>query len=346
VLGYPAWFALEGAQHIVGPSQQSVPGIDVVNTILPATTRLLAGRWPGLMRPAFVQQGDMAFIGIPLLVVLVGVVVAMWRRPVVRFAGIFGGAAWVLALGPRLIIDGRDTTIPLPFALLQRLPLVQDLIPSRLMLFGDLAAAVILAVGVDRLVSLPPRSGGAHGRRRSRAVGPAAATVVAALGLVFVIPVTGYAAAGTTVADQFLDGAATRQMPPDGVALTYPYPVPPEARAMIWQADSGLSFSLLGGYALRPFTNPRDNKLPAMLPPKAVQDLLLHAWPAKLPGSTAASFAVARAELPVFVAEYHVTTILVDEAGADPQLVVALCRRVYGAPQRYGKLLVWADLTR
>jgi hypothetical protein len=347
VLGYPVWYALRGREHLLGRTQPQLPGIDVLSALLPATHRLVGGRWPGLTMSTLGPQGDMAFVGVPLLVILACVVVAERRSPVVRFAAVFGTVAWVFALGPHLLIDGHQTKVPLPFSIVEHLPLLWDLVPGRLMLFVDMAAAVILAVGTDRVMTLATDRGrldkARFGSWRSRR---GAAIAMGMVGLIFVVPVTAYPTAGTGVAGYFLNGAASRTIPLNGVVLAYPYPKPPQAQAqaMIWQADSGLRFSLLGGDALRPFPVPQQDKLPAMLSPKAVLDILLGAWPATLPGSTSASLAEAEAELPAFAGRYHVTTILVDLAGRQPQRVVAMCRAVYGPPLRYGRLLVWHRL--
>jgi hypothetical protein len=344
LLAYPAWFALKGPQHILGRTQPPVRGIDLVDIVRAGSRQLLAAQWLGFIIKTSYQQGDMAFLGIPLLIILIIVVIVERRSRLVRYAAVFGMSAWVLALGPHLIVDGHKTKIALPFEVLDRLPVLQDLIPGRMMLYADLAAAVILAVGVDRLVRLPATLRN-HGVRAPRIwLGPLAATAVGLAGLVFVLPVTGYPDVSIGAARSFLDGRASTHIPANGVALAYPYPANPEARAMIWQAESGLRFSLLGGYALRPVHRALYDKQPAVLSPGAVIDTLLGAWPARLPGSAPASPARARAMLPMFVHRYHVTTLLVDLAGNRPHRVIDLFRDVYGRPLRLGRLLIWDDL--
>jgi hypothetical protein len=79
-----------------------------------------------------------------------------------------------------------------------------------------------------------------------------------------------------------------------------------------------------------------------MLEPKAVQDVLLASWPAWLKGSSwRVSLRAAEGALPTFVHRYHVSTILVDEAGRHPRQVVRMFTAVYGRPYRYGSLLIW-----
>jgi hypothetical protein len=341
-LAYPAWYALAGPRHISGATQAvNAPGIDLADVVLPVTRQVLAARWLGIPRVPVPFQGGTAFLGVPLLVVLLVVVLTCRRSPVVRFAAVFGGLAALLAMGSRLVVDGRTTSIPLPFALLTHLPVLQDVVPSRLTLFVDLAAAVILAVGVDRLVRA------VRTRRPWLALGRLAGGAFAALALAFVLPATTYLSAGIGVAASFRSPALLHALPANGVALTYPYPVYPENRAMIWQAESGMRFSLVGGYAVGPADGDLQTKLPPMLAPAVVPTAFERAWPATaVPGTGRPSLDAASDALPEFVARYDITSILVVRAGAEPGRVISLVTAVYGPPRRFGRLEVWTDLHR
>jgi hypothetical protein len=343
-LAYPAWYAVDGPQHILGRSQQAVEGIRLINVFLPSTHDLVAGRWPGSTAFAFNQQGDMAFLGIPLLAILAAVIVWQRRSRLVQFATVFGLASWVLSLGPTLQWHGRLTKIRLPFDVLDHLPLFQDLVPSRLMLFADLAAGIILAVGVDALMGWSRARSGEHGSASgANWASRLAGVVVGVVGVIFILPVSSTTVVSTGVAKYFADGKVDSHIPVDGVVLAYPYPMAPDAEAMVWAASDGLRFNLLGGYALRPYKLPQYNKQPAMLEPKAVQDVLLSSWPAALPGSSRkVTVRAAERALPTFVRKYDVTTLVVDQAGRRPQRVVRMFSAVYGRPYRLGSLLIWS----
>ena len=74
------------------------------------------------------------------------------RVPVVRFAAALGVVAWVLSLGERLHVAGDgDLRVPLPFALLAHVPVLQNMAAVRFSLYVVLCAALVLAVGLDRL---------------------------------------------------------------------------------------------------------------------------------------------------------------------------------------------------
>jgi hypothetical protein len=61
---------------------------------------------------------------------------------------LLGGSAFLLSLGPSLRVGGRDLGLPLPFALLQYVPMLQHLrAPSRFSILVVLALAVLLAAG-------------------------------------------------------------------------------------------------------------------------------------------------------------------------------------------------------
>ena len=163
----------------------TAPGIDALSTLLPSDGRVLAGLWPGWRTPAVPLLGDTAFLGLPLLVVVIWIVATNWEHRLTRAATAMGTTAWVLALGPRLVWHDHVTHIPLPFAVVTHLPVLEDVVPSRLTLFVDLAVATLLAIGADRLwVAIERR------HRRSATATLAAAVSAAALAL----PVAGYGA--------------------------------------------------------------------------------------------------------------------------------------------------------
>ena len=90
------------------------------------------------------------YLGLPLLVLLCYFVIRYRRVPLVATAAVIGLVAFVLGLGSRLTVAGKVVGIPLPFAVFTRLSILQNLEPARLSLYVQLAAAVIVAVGLDR----------------------------------------------------------------------------------------------------------------------------------------------------------------------------------------------------
>jgi hypothetical protein len=87
-----------------------------------------------------------------LALALLGLVVA-WRRPAVKFWVLSALIFWLLTLGPTLRVNGHDTGLPLPFALVARLPFFQgNRYPSRYSVMLVLSLAVLVAYGVKWLL--------------------------------------------------------------------------------------------------------------------------------------------------------------------------------------------------
>src|SRR5207302_424617 len=64
----------------------------------------------------------------------------------------------LLSMGPNLHVAGNSLSqVPLPWSLLSRLPLVQNLLPSRLAVFTDLGAALLVAFAVAHRTTHPSR---------------------------------------------------------------------------------------------------------------------------------------------------------------------------------------------
>src|SRR5439155_13992216 len=85
------------------------------------------------------------YVGIPLLLLLIVATALGWRRPLVRMAAALSVVAALLSMGPSLHVGGHVTPIPLPWAVLGRLPLFESAVPSRLMLFAFLGIGLLLA---------------------------------------------------------------------------------------------------------------------------------------------------------------------------------------------------------
>src|SRR4051812_45379224 len=89
------------------------------------------------------------YVGVPLLVLALAVVL-MWRRDtLVQFTGLLAAIVLLLALGPRANFAGHPLPVPLPWVVPQRLPLVQSILPARFALLLFLLLAVLVAVFVD-----------------------------------------------------------------------------------------------------------------------------------------------------------------------------------------------------
>ncbi len=258
LLAYPVWFALDGparlAGRIWGTPLVSYGGTNIVGYLFPqapseAVTQL-GHRYGGYQAPTL--SGQYLGLGVVVVLVLGGV---LWRRD--RRLWLFAAIGLVsvpLSFGLHL----HSWT---PWRLFVRLPLMENVIPSRFLVVTYLAVAVMLGLIVDHVHTAalrgrtgdPPVGGpgpdgvGASPRRRL-AAGLAALAVAAAA----VAPILAYEAdglplttTGVVVPSWFRSVAPT--LPARQVLLVFPVPFDLIQSAMTWQAVDGMRFAMVGG---------------------------------------------------------------------------------------------------
>ena len=229
--GYPLYVILLGPGRVSGALQGTGFVARPTSFLLPSSFELIGGRSTVL--------DSSVYIGVPLLILAVAVTIRMRRHPVVVAAAVTVACAMVLALGGNLTLHGVATGIPLPWIIPQSLPVLDNVLPVRLMVAGYLALAVIMAVFLDRVLEAP---------LRWRIAGLTAALVA----LVPLIPTLPISSAQYMIPPFFTDGAA-RQLPTTGSVLMTPYGTkgadyPPE----VWQAVSGMDFKTQIGMVFTP----------------------------------------------------------------------------------------------
>jgi hypothetical protein len=207
---------------------------------------IVPNRLSGIAPDAALRLGDRfeggreTYLGIPLLVVVVAVVVARRRDAFVRVGFGLLVVCLLLSLGARLRVAGRPTGVVLPWTAVEALPLVQNMVPSRLGLFAALFAGLLLAAAIDGLW----RRGGWAWR--------ALAVVTALVVLAPLVPAEPFRAWPVATPAFFTDGGV-RALPRDEVALVVPFPrVGRKNEAMVWQAEAGMWFKMPGGYFVGP----------------------------------------------------------------------------------------------
>jgi hypothetical protein len=246
----------------------------------------------------------------------------------------------VLSLGARLMVDGVDTHVPLPFALLDRLPVVQGASAGRFSLYTAFFVAVVVAVGLDRARD-------AISRRSPERRGPVLALVaVTAVCLAPLIPSFPYTEVATGVPAYFTTSAVDR-IPSGSVVLAYPYPYTPDDQAMLWEAVAGVRFRIIGGQAAVPGVGGGTTSEPETLQPTTAEALFLYAMygTARIQPRPPPLDATTLGYLREFCTRYDVGTIVVDPIGEHPALAVSFLTDALGAPpEREGGVEVWYDV--
>lgn len=352
VLGaFPVWEYLAGPQHVSGRQHPAATyqafQDDLLATVLPTGQQWLGGKSLHV-RGDVLTVGNvvdhMVYLGVPLLVLLAYVAIRFRRRGIVALStlGVLGGV--LLALGDRLHVNGHLHLhwLPLPYAVLMHVPVLDGILATRFALAAYFFAAVVLGVGLDLLWReglLPRRAEHRAGGGAGRAVALAACAAVALLPLVTRVTV---GSSPTPVPALFSTPALLDRIPAGSVVLAYPdaqlptllVPTPADPRGMLWQAVTGMRFAEIGSYAAQPAPGGGLGQGDALLDaPKVVQQMF--AWaqfgePAMYPvPDTPATEAALRA----FCRRYGISAIVVDPtAGVQPAVVVRYVTHALGVP--------------
>jgi hypothetical protein len=189
----------------------------------------------------------LAYLGWPLLATLVAASIRYVRDPRVRAAAITWAALELLSFGGRNTSSGSWFYLPgwlLPFHWLQGSPVLSQVLPDRLSILADGAAAAVLAFSLDRARSSERRVW--NWRRGSI---PVAIAVIAVLPL---IP-RPYDVARTTPVPAGWQAAFTRlRLSPADRVLVVPAVSRRRPEVLRWQADTGEPVTMIGGYFVGP----------------------------------------------------------------------------------------------
>jgi hypothetical protein len=234
VLVSPLLYAMFARPHL-SPAFGSTSAFsnDLLSLLVPSPPLAIGARqfagltanFPGGPLPA---QRGFGYLGIPLLlVVAIALVPARGRitaSRAIRVAGAIIIAAAIASLGPELHVAGHKI-VPLPWALVDRLPLLRYATPSRFALFTALGAGVVLAIWLAARPS-------------------AARWALAGVSLLFLLPDPGRFGRSLYEPTAYRDGRITRVLHHDDAVLA----LPPYGASMRWQAETRMAYRLAGGY--------------------------------------------------------------------------------------------------
>ncbi len=208
---------------------------DLLNFIVPTSIQQIAPGWVVAVTRNF--HGDVtewgAYLGLPLIALLIWAACRSWASAQVRFVSSLGLLVALLSMGFTLHVAGVRTLIPvavlaLPFVALRRsfpaayllaaltlsslaviaVPVLDDLLPARLMPLAFLFASILLAIDTDGALRDTPRRGLKLG--------------AAGVALAFLIPAVPFPSEAVTT-PEFFTSAAVRTIPASSVALVLPF---------------------------------------------------------------------------------------------------------------------------
>jgi hypothetical protein len=350
VAGDLLWFTLVAPGHLVGPVQS--PSIlagdsnDLLSPVIPTSNVLLAPSSLAHLANSYLggnRSENGGYLGLAILGAWAASAITLRRDRVVRTATGVAGIAFVLSLGPRLVVDGRNTGVPLPEALFSHLPLLDNVVAARFSLLVTVCACVALALGFDRALTVLRSRDGARRRWSFGIIGLA----VVVLATVAPRPPLGSSSFGSTTLGWpgTLD-KVVQAIPAGSVVLTYPFPVEPWTQPMVWQAQDHMAFSLVGGIAYVREPDGANGFSAPLLYPTYVQEFLAQEefagfQPAYPPPGDAVGPTGTKA-LCSFLDLQSVTAVLYWQAGRGALAVRTYFRRALGPPTLDdNRVLLW-----
>ena len=218
--------------------------------INPASTVLLHTHTTGNIANYYPQPLPeyLAYLGVPLIIVLLAAIVYFWKYLPIRVAGLTCILVEWLAMGGTQIRPGVFT-LPgflLPWSALQHLPLLGGMVPDRLCILADAGAAAVLAFSLDlaRSGKVPPFSNWRHGR--------IIATAIAAIALLPVVPAPYLAVPAEPLPAGWTATFKALHLPSDARVLLAPFPYNATSEVVRWQAETGYPATMIGGDFIAP----------------------------------------------------------------------------------------------
>jgi dolichyl-phosphate beta-glucosyltransferase len=236
LLAWPVWFALKGPASLSGLVW---PNVGVIGGFIPSS--FVTTGYPPRKNVFFALGGyegaplaSAAYLGWSFLAVMVAGVIAFWRDRRLWFFAFALVVCAACSLGER---HGQWE----PAWVFTRIPVLENIIEQRFMAIGYLAAAIILAIILERVYRLLPQWRGVLGVVGAAAV---AAVALVPMGVVFGgrLP---FAMQPVTLPPWYFKVAPT--LPPGRVLLSYPAPFSGLQSAMAWQAVNRMHYSQAGG---------------------------------------------------------------------------------------------------
>ena len=340
LLAYPLHMHFAGPQTFAGTGFNQRHYAEDIASYFAFSDRTLAA-WAGLGNGSLAANPteQTSFFGAPLMILTGTVMVMLWRRAgpgrraTLRALAVVAGVFFVVSLGPRLLAFGTETDIPLPYALLQRLPLFDSALPGRyaLALVGVIGVLLTLAAELVLRGSVRPAF---------------AAALAVALVPIFPLPVLTSARAPEP---RFIaNGSWERYVPEGGVLSALPFAINVAADGQRWQAYTmargGRQFRIPDGYFLGPDTEGKQGKGRIGARPRNTDWLFLRAAVyGYLADVTNRDRALARADFEYWGVD---AVFLADQiTGPDGMLfrsaVEMTATELLGPPERVDDVLVW-----
>ncbi len=322
ILAYPLARQFFGGQTYHG-LPESVAHYRADLASYPAFSTLSFGGMSTSTRLAWNVSEQNTFLGWPLLLIVVGMMIWLWQRPLIKAMALTAAAFFVLSLGSTLMVGRRGTGIPLPWWALEKVPLLGHVLVVRFALVLIPIVGAILALTVTMIRALTDV------RLRRLAV----AGLVAALLPILPVPIPAHAVSPVPA---FIAGGAWRAWVPAGMTIVA-VPVPSEEfpAAMEWQRSVN-DFTLAGGYFLGP--GGENGRARFGAPPRPTATLIRDVYrTGKVPVVTAQM----QADLRHDVAYWHAAALVLPNSTPHATQLTALLDQLAGPGWHTQDVIVW-----
>jgi hypothetical protein len=246
IVAVPLWWQFTGPQSY-GDIWHPPAGNDLAQLWGRATRTVGADPWASAAL-SMNRTEENSFFGVPLLLAAAAVVLVLRRRVLVQALGAVVVVSCWLSLGEEVVVHGRSTGIPGPWALLEQLPVLGNVLPTRFALVAVPALGALLALGIEEVRRVATRYVGHAG------AGLAVGAVAGALVLLPVLPTPLVVDQRAEMPAFFSDGAWRDWVDEGGSVLAAPAPWVADTRALEWQAQARWGFPVVAGYFVGPDT--------------------------------------------------------------------------------------------
>ncbi|BCY06718.1 glycosyl transferase [Actinoplanes sp. L3-i22] len=326
VAAYPLWIQFFGTGHYHGqPFEPDTIVTDLLS--LPAFPRqALAGIGPVAKRLSLSPTEDNTFWG-PFGVVMIVVAIRMlWHSAAARAAAIAGFVLLICSMGPALQVAGFRTSIPLPFALVSHVPVIDLVSVSRFAMVPATIIGVLLALAADRIGEYPPE------RRRRFWIGMA-------LALVPLIPKPLPVVQGDPVPAFISAGMWKRYVPEGRTLVSVPLPEVTYGRTgQRWATLENLDYATPGGYFMGPVNPPSDDTGSWRAPATFTNDLLVRV---QLTGMRPYLTAGDRERITADLTRWRAAVVVLVPQAKNAAALRATLVDVLGRPEQVGGAEIW-----
>jgi hypothetical protein len=230
LLAAPILLAMANGTYDIGHSAiwAELFSVDALNFLLPTASSWLGGQafLPRTQVFSGALDEQTGYLGLPVLLMLGMVLANTQLRRALWLPLTMLGLALLASLGPVLHVAGHNTGIVLPWALIERLPLLGVALPARCMVFAFLALSIIASCWL------------------SAEPGPGRALLALCICL-SLLPAPHPASPAPSSAF-FRPGRVQQILGPHPTLLILPFGI--NGPSSFWQAENEFGFSQVGGY--------------------------------------------------------------------------------------------------